>query len=148
MAWTIDDDGIRFIAGWEGWRARPYLDVGGKLTVGYGHLVRPGEQFDELTEAEGLELLRADVATAERAVLELVPPASTQSAHNALVSFAYNLGGGMLGKGHTLGDALRAGDLAGAAAAFVLYDHVGGAENAGLRHRRLAERALFEAEAA
>lgn len=135
--------GVRFIAGWEGWRPSGYRDVGGKLTIGYGHLVLPGEMFGTLTEAEGLALLRKDLAIAEGAVIGSVPPCKTQGQFDALVSFVFNLGGGILGKGHTLGDYLRAGDLAGAAAAFVLYDHVGGVENQGLKNRRLAERDLF-----
>ena len=43
------------------------LPVG--ATIGYGHLVKPSEDFSKgLTEREAIELLRSDIAVAERAV--------------------------------------------------------------------------------
>ncbi len=139
---NVSEAGIRFVASWEGWRASAYRDVGGKLTIGYGHLVKPGELFGTLSEDEGRALLRADLAIAETAVNALGVEL-TQPQFDALVSFAFNLGAGILNKGHTLADALRHG-ADDAADAFVLYDHVNGVENAGLKARRLAEKALFE----
>jgi lysozyme len=137
------DAGVVFISRWEGFVNHVYRDVGGKKTIGYGHLVKPGEVFPtEITEVDALDLLRLDIATAEAAVNGLGVDLS-QNAFDALVSFAFNLGGGILGKGHTLGDALRVGDYDAAARAFVLYDHVDGVENAGLRARRTSEAELF-----
>lgn len=37
---TIDGDGLEMIKEFEGFRAAPYFDQGGKLTIGYGHLIR------------------------------------------------------------------------------------------------------------
>lgn len=142
----ISDDGLGFIAKWEGWMPRPYKDIVGVWTIGYGHVIAHGEDFPEaLTQAEGMALLRADAAIAEAAVNGLGVQL-TQGQFDALVSFAFNLGGGILGKGHTLGDALRRGDYHAAAEAFVLYDHAGGREDPGLKNRRLSERELFERE--
>ena len=42
--------GIDLIKSFEGLRLRVYRDAAGLLTVGYGHLIKPGEKF-----AEGME---------------------------------------------------------------------------------------------
>lgn len=143
MHLRTSEAGRRFIGQWEGLRLHRYLDVVGKPTIGYGHLCQPGDGLEAISEARADELLSADLALAETAVNGLGVELG-QNQFDALVSFAFNLGGGMLGQSHTIGQALRAGDFAAAAASFVLYDHAGGREDQGLRNRRLSERELFE----
>lgn len=64
-------------------------------TIGYGHLVKSGENFHGgITETEAIKLLRADIATAERAVRDNITVPVTQNQYDALVSLAYNIGGG------------------------------------------------------
>lgn len=64
-------------------------------TIGYGHLVIPGEDFSSgITEAAATELLRADVAAAERAVRATIRVPLTQHQYDALVMLAYNIGSG------------------------------------------------------
>ena len=64
-------------------------------TIGYGHLIKPGEDFrGGITEAEAINLLRSDIATAERAVRDNITVPITQNQYDALVSLAYNIGGG------------------------------------------------------
>jgi lysozyme len=135
-------NGRSFIGGWEGLRLHSYKDIGGRDTVGFGHLRHLGDGLEVITAEQADELLAADLAVAEAAVNGLGVEFS-QNQFDALVSFAFNLGGGMLGSSHTIGAALRACDFEAAAAAFVLYDHVNGREDVGLRNRRLSERELF-----
>jgi lysozyme len=167
----VSDKGVAFIAGWEGLRLAFYRDVVGVWTIGYGHAYPGVASLDDagarltrdlaaaglgapsrdhsptaiaVTAEQATGLLRIDLRTAARGVSAAFPGIGfLQPQFDALVSFAFNLGVGMLGRGHTLGDAIRANDYAGAAAAFVLYDHAGGVENTGLRNRRLAERDMF-----
>ena len=62
-------------------------------TIGYGHLVKPGEDFrGGITEEQAIELLRADIAIAERAVHNNIHVPLTQNQYDALVSLAYNIG--------------------------------------------------------
>lgn len=64
-------------------------------TIGYGHLIKPGEDFrGGITETEAINLLRSDIATAERAVRDNITVPITQNQYDALVSLAYNIGGG------------------------------------------------------
>ena len=62
-------------------------------TIGYGHLVKPGEDFTNgITERQAIALLRSDIATAERAVQDNITAHMSQPQYDALVSLAYNIG--------------------------------------------------------
>ena len=62
-------------------------------TIGYGHLVKPGEDFTNgITEQQAIALLRSDIATAERAVQDNITAHMSQPQYDALVSLAYNIG--------------------------------------------------------
>ena len=61
------DKGIEQIKSFEGFRSMPYQDVVGKWTVGYGHLMIPGDgtvQGSPITMGQATELLRKDLHTA------------------------------------------------------------------------------------
>ena len=62
-------------------------------TIGYGHLIKTGEDFRRgITEHAATELLRNDVAAAERAVRDNITVPITQNQYDALVMLAYNIG--------------------------------------------------------
>ncbi|MBR1374071.1 glycoside hydrolase family protein [bacterium] len=62
-------------------------------TVGYGHLIKQGEDFRKgISEAKATELLRADIAIAERAVRDNITVPLSQNQFDALTSLAYNIG--------------------------------------------------------
>jgi len=62
-------------------------------TIGYGHLIKPGEDFKNgIDEVRATELLRADIAMAERAVQNNITVPLSQNQFDALVIFAYNIG--------------------------------------------------------
>lgn len=84
--------GIDLIKEYEGFRAKPYYCPAGKLTVGYGHVVKSGEHFDEISEEQGEAILRNDLATAESAANLLVKVPLNQNEFDALVSLIFNIG--------------------------------------------------------
>lgn len=90
----ITEDGLNLIKRFEGFSPSLYICPAGYLTIGYGHLVRSGESFTEISETEAEALLRKDVESAERAVLRLVNVPLTDGQFDALVSFTLNLGSG------------------------------------------------------
>ena len=62
-------------------------------TIGYGHLIKPGEDFKNgISEATATEVLRADIAIAERAVQDNITVPLSQNQFDALTSLAYNIG--------------------------------------------------------
>jgi len=49
--------GIALIKRFEGFCAAVYNCPAGKLTIGYGNVVKPGQRFGTLTEAQATDLL-------------------------------------------------------------------------------------------
>ena len=92
----ITQDGIDLIKRFEGFSSTVYICPAGYPTIGYGHLVRDHEKFEEISQEEAEALLRIDVESAERAVLRLIKVPLTDGQFDALVSFTYNLGSGAL----------------------------------------------------
>lgn len=90
----ITDDGLNLIKRFEGFSSTVYVCPAGYPTIGYGHLVREGEQFTSISTSEAEDLLIKDVAFAERAVLRLVDAPLADGQFDALVSFTFNLGSG------------------------------------------------------
>ena len=62
-------------------------------TIGYGHLIGPGEDFTNgITDSIATELLHADIAGAECAVRDNITVSISQNQYDALVMFVYNIG--------------------------------------------------------
>lgn len=139
--------GIDLIKQFESLALTTYLDAAGKLTVGWGHLVKPGETFTILTPQQADDLLQKDVAWAEQAVNQLVKVPLTQNQFDALVDFTFNLGTGAL-RSSTLLKRLNEGNYTVAADNFQRWVYAGGNQSAGLVRRRAAEWALFTGKAA
>lgn len=138
----ISTAGLRLIEGFEGWSAAPYWDSYGRVwTRGYGETEGIGPHSPILTRAQGQANLQRLVETRyEYAIRNLGVPFS-QNQWDALCSFVWNLGPGIL-QG-TLGNMLKAREFTGFAAAMLAYDHAGGVVLPGLETRREQERALF-----
>ena len=112
------------------------------MTIGYGHVIRAGEMFDEITPDEADDLLVADLGDAERAVSRLVKVPLNQNQFDALVSWTFNLGAGNLEKS-TLLKKLNSGDYGAAKAEFAKWIYAAGKAVGGLARRRDAEAKLF-----
>ena len=133
----ISDNGLDLIRRFEGCELSAYKCPAGVLTVGYGSTgphVKPGMT---ITQDEADELLRKDVERFDRAVQSLAPT-STQGQHDAMTSFAFNVGITAL-EGSTLLKMHRAGNYEAAAGQFRRWNRGGGRVLAGLTKRRAAE---------
>ena len=144
----ISEAGLDLIKRSEGFKAETYLDVAGYPTIGYGHKLKPGEQYDRgITDATATALLEQDVQAAEEAVGRLVHVAMTQGQFDALVDFVFNLGQGALASSTLLRD-LNASEYALAGLQLLLWDHgrVNGCEEEiyALKARRQAELSLWK----
>ncbi len=139
--------GVEFIASFEGFVDHPYRDPVGVWTIGYGHTGPGTQSMGTISHAKALELLANDLAIAETAVNGL-HLRFTQPQFDALVSIAFNCGGGILAASTSLGKALRAPGMKGMPDALKLYVHAGGHVLQGLVNRRNAEAVMWGQAAA
>ena len=93
---TMSEQGIEVLKVFESFRPRAYRDGGGGFSIGYGFQTWKGRRVSlrypgRVTEAQANEELERQLATYEDIVLE-VSTDLPQSAFDAFVSIAYNLG--------------------------------------------------------
>lgn len=139
----ISPVGVALIKEFEGFVGHPYRDAVGVWTIGYGHTEGVGPSTPRLTQAQATALLAKDLDQRYAPPVNALGVKLTQGQFDALVSIVYNCGPGCIGRGTTIGNALRRGDMASAADGFLLWTKAGGRTLAGLVRRRKAERALF-----
>ena len=140
----ISEAGLQFIKNHEGIRLAAYPDpaTGGEpWTIGVGHTggVNPS---DTCTEAEAMDWLRDDCATAEQCIEDHVDVDLTQNQYDALVSFIFNCGCGNF-RASTLLKLTNSRSFEGASHQFGRWNKANGKEMAGLTTRRRDESILF-----
>lgn len=135
--------GLALIRTFEGYSPYRYKDAAGLWTIGYGHLIRPGESFTGplLPEAAN-QLLQKDVRASEGAIKRRVLVKLQQSQFDALVSFTFNVGEGRL-TGSTLLKRVNAGLHDAVPDQLARWVYAGGKKLRGLVARRKAEGELY-----
>lgn len=141
--YAMSATGLAGLQTFEGFSATPYWDHKG-YSIGFGHLIKPGENLTYVTREQAAELLRVDLAESEDAVRSRVTVPLSQGQFDALTSFTYNLGAGAFG-GSTLLRLLNAGDYEGAAAEFSRWVYASNTVQPALVARREAEKGWFTA---
>ncbi len=134
--------GLSLTESFESCRLTAYQDIKGIWTIGWGHTGPEVVEGLVWTQNQADSQLIMDLQKAERMVNTCVTVDLTQGEFDALVDFAFNLGCNAE-KGSTLLKLVNAGDMAGAAAQFELWDHASGQVVAGLLRRRIAEEQEF-----
>lgn len=123
----------------------------GIFTIGYGHVIKYGENFNGgITRADAELLFAKDVASHAEQIYTQIKVPLTQNQFDALVSFCFNMGASCLkstAKG--LRDRVNSGDFDEAANAFMLYvkqkNKAGGYDVVkGLYNRRYSEMKIFK----
>ena len=143
--------GIDLIKAFEGFSSKPYLCPAQYWTIGYGNIRgRDGKRIKGDTPAistdEAETLLAHELVRFERTVDRLIKVDLNQGQYDALVSFAYNLGGGALASS-SLRRILNRGNYPGAERQFKRWVFAGGRKLRGLVKRRAAEAELFASAA-
>lgn len=136
----ISENGLKLIEQFEGLRLTAYKASRRDkyYTIGYGHYGADVKQGMTITEAQAEAYLRQDVAEAEASVNKYSGYRWNQNQFDALVSFAYNVGGidGLTNNGKR--------SVAEISAKLPEYVYSGGVKLEGLVRRRAAEKALFD----
>lgn len=147
----IPASALTLIKQFEGCKLTAYPDPGSggdPWTIGWGATgpgIRKGVTW---TQAQADARLVEDVAKFADGVRKLVGTARTNDNQlGAMISLAYNIGLGNFGKS-TLLKMHRAGDYAGAAKQFAVWNKAAGRVMDGLTRRRAAEAAVYRGAAA
>lgn len=149
----LSNHGIKLIKSFEGLKLNAYKDVAGVWTIGYGSTryqdgkaVKPGDKLTD--EAQANTILINTLSKYVEAVNKGVKVALIQNQFDALVSFIYNLGTGVV-ISSALFKMLNAGNYKNAADQFLLWNKITDPKtgkkvpNETLTRRRAQERALF-----
>lgn len=140
----ITEEGLNLIKSFEGFSPLPYVCVAGKETIGYGHVIKHGEQFPcGLTEKQAEEILLDDVAEAEQCIFDCVEVDLMPFQFDALVSLIFNIGTNAFKKS-TLLRMLNTEQYEEAGNQFLRWVYSNGKEIYGLKKRREAEKKLFD----
>lgn len=109
----VTDTIFNFLARLEGFRHEPYQDQAGRWTIGYGHLIVPGDGFwhpdfnasgkKYISVADGKALYEHDSAAAREAVERNVKVPLSENQKHALISLVYNIGAGAFAGSALLG---------------------------------------------
>jgi GH24 family phage-related lysozyme (muramidase) len=152
-AQNLSNAGAAFIARFEGLILHLYNDPVGHCTVGIGHLVHHGRCDGRASEApfkngitreRAFELFRQEAASFAQAVRRNIRVPLNQAQFDALLSWAFNCGAGVL-QTSTLARKLNAGDYGAVPSELARWNKAGNPPRpvAGLTRRRAAEGRLF-----
>lgn len=140
----IGTNGLNLIKQFEGCRLTAYNIDDGKITIGWGHAEPVGQTnlvagVTTWTQAQADNQLTADLVDYENAVNNYFTRSFNQNQFDALVAFAYNLGGGVFANynwSKTASDSWICSEM-------ILYVNKGTQYEEGLTRRRKAEIDLY-----
>jgi lysozyme len=139
----ISETGLRVIAQQEGFSGNPCRNLSGLWAIGFGHTYLVDEHTPAITETEGVELLKQDIANGYAPAIDALGLPLTQNQFDATCSLVYQIGVSVLSAASPFGSHLRARDWTAAANAMLLYERHDRVVVAGLQPSRTIERALF-----
>lgn len=142
MNLSISNNGLALIKKFEGCRLTAYKAVSSEKywTIGWGHYGSDVKQGQTITQEQADAFLKADCASAEKAVNSYSKYNWNQNQFDALVSFTFNCGSGNLKT--LLNNGQRT--IAEISAKITAYNKAGGKVLQGLVNRRIAEKELFD----
>jgi len=142
--------GVDLIKQFESFQGTAYYCPAGKLTIGYGHRIRKGENLNTISKAEALNLLKSDLQVYESDVTSVITRPMSANEFAAMVSLCYNIGGANFAKSSVVRQ-FNAGRKQAAADAFLRWNKAHTSQGfvalAGLSRRRREERELFLSQA-
>ena len=144
----ISLQGVNFIAQFEGWSSKPYLDGGGVPTIGFGTIKYPSGvtvtlKDKAITKQEGLEYLLEHINSKVSKYINTTFKGLNQAQFDSLCSFAYNCGTNALNSSSLKKSILNKGTKEEITTNFMKWNKDNGKIIPGLTRRRSAEALLF-----
>lgn len=152
----MSNNGLQFTAAWEDFSPAPYYATAeekrkGIRTIGFGHVIKPGESFTTITREQGMDLLRKDLASAEASVNKWAHPSITQPQFDALVDHVINAGDASIREDNVKGDfddMVRFGNWPEVSKRILDFKYQSGKVLLGLVRRTTGRQALFNGKSA
>lgn len=138
----VSNVGINLIKEFEGCLLTAYKDIVGVWTIGFGH-TKGVYQGMQINQAQANEFLRQDIKSHTVGIDRNITVPLNQGQYDALASFHYNLGAGILNGSNRLKNLINAKKWIEASEEMKLYCNAGGRPVSGLIRRRNAEAQLF-----
>lgn len=135
-------EGLQLIKQFESFRPRKYLCPAGLPTIGFGHVIRTGEKYKDITLDQAEMILSQDIMLFEKLVSRYINVPLKQNQFDALVSFSFNVGGAALQRS-TLRQKVNRLEFDDAPREFIRWVYSGGVQLKGLVRRRRMEAQLF-----
>ena len=126
----------------EGLRLKRYSDVDGFGTIGYGHLCKPGDGLNVISQDTADNLLDDDCMRAAAAVIHYVTVPLNDTQYSSLIDFVFNMGAGSFQRS-TLRQKINRGENNDLYPEFKKWVYGNGRIIPGLITRRNAEYVLF-----
>ena len=145
----LSQRGIQFICSFEGFSSKPYLDVRGIPTIGYGttHYPDTGKTVSltdpAISTVQGLNYLKLHIDKEVSGWVNQHLPGLGQCQFDAVVSFCYNVGIGNFSHSHLIDAIAHHLSCAEITTDFDMFNKSGGKVINGLIRRRTAEANLY-----
>jgi lysozyme len=133
---------IELIESFESFQPKPYQCSAGKMTIGYGHVLKKNSKIQSITKSKAKKILMNDIKLAENCINKKVVVKLTQGQFDALCSLVFNWGIGHFSRSKGL-QQLNASNFIEASKEFFSEEKgvvfVNGKKSNGLIRRRKAE---------
>ena len=144
----ITNEGVIFISQFEGFRSKPYADVAGIPTIGYGCTHYLNGAYVKLTDnpidkETGLAMLKEHISKNVEPYLNKTFNNLKQNNYDSLCSFCYNCGTGAFDKSSLKKAIINNAGADEIKKCFLMWSKAGGVEVAGLLSRRNKEADLY-----
>lgn len=135
--------GVALIKEFEGLETKAYRDIGGVLTIGYGHTGPDVQEYMVITAKEAGDLLERDLVRFEKCVSQGLDREALQNQFDAMVALAFNIGCSAFSTSTVLRRFNKGESPERVADAWIWWNRVDGKISPGLVRRRRAEIDLF-----
>ena len=132
-----------FIKHFESFSPTVYVCPGGLRTIGYGHVLQPGEKLQSVTRAKAEAILRDDLFKARCGLSRLIKVPLAPHQMDALTSFVFNVGMGAL-QASRLRLCVNEEQHDEVPKEFLRWVYAGGRKLKGLVHRRTFEAQWYQ----
>ena len=145
MSRNISENGLKFTAAWEKFKAKAYRATSAEkyLTIGFGHYGADVKPTDVVTEEQAYAILKKDMADAVKLADNIASHKFNQAQFDAICDLIFNVGPKAVAADTGTGQAVRAGDVETLKKKLPQFRNQAGKPVLGIYRRAMGRLALF-----